>query len=74
MSTPLPRYTTPSSSTTFSTERYFETQPPPPDLDVRIQAAREFVGRWSGVGGKKVVVVTVSELGHGVRAMREARS
>ncbi|KAH8090790.1 DNA/pantothenate metabolism flavoprotein [Filobasidium floriforme] len=42
----------------FSTEQYFETQPPPPDLDARIQPARDFVERWNRVEGKKVVVVT----------------
>lgn len=44
----------------FSTEQYFETQHAPHDLEARIKPAREFVERWSGVDGKKVVVVTVS--------------
>jgi hypothetical protein len=57
-STPLSGTVTPFEG--FSTEQYFETQPPPSDLEARVRPAREFVERWRKVQGKKVVVVTVS--------------
>lgn len=56
--TPLSGTVTPFEG--FSTEQYFETQPPPSDLEARVRPAREFVERWRKVQGKKVVVVTVS--------------
>jgi hypothetical protein len=54
---PTSGYATPVGA--FSTEQYFETQPPPSDLESRVEPAREFVERWRKVEGKKVVVVTV---------------
>jgi hypothetical protein len=42
----------------FSTETYFSTQPPPPGLQVRVDAIKKFIERWAKTD-KKVVVVTV---------------
>ena len=49
--------TTPPTS--FSTESYFLSQPPPPGLEARVEAVKRFVERWAGTE-RRVVVVTVS--------------
>lgn len=47
-----------TTTTPFSAENYFDTQPPPPNLDQEVARVREFVQRQLG-GGRKVVLVTV---------------
>ncbi|KAJ9116294.1 hypothetical protein QFC22_004734 [Naganishia vaughanmartiniae] len=54
----LNRFTTPLLPGQFNTETYFSSQPPPPDLQARLQPVKEFVERWRNVEGKRVVVVT----------------
>lgn len=49
-----------SGSSPFSTESYFQTQTPPPTLQAKTAQIAEFVKRWEGVKGKRVVLVTVS--------------
>ncbi|KAK7685913.1 Phosphopantothenate--cysteine ligase cab2 [Cerrena zonata] len=46
-----------TTTTPFSAENYFDTQPPPPNLDQEVARVREFVQRQLG-GGRKVVLVT----------------
>jgi phosphopantothenate-cysteine ligase len=47
-----------SSSSQFSAEEYFATQPPPLTLDHDVAGVRDFVTRQLDVG-RKVVLVTV---------------
>ncbi len=44
--------------TSFSTESYFSSQPPPPGLEERVKAVKHFIAKWANTD-KKVVVVTV---------------
>jgi hypothetical protein len=48
-----------STSRQFSTESYFQTQAPPPGLDVKAKLVADFVEKWKRIAGKKVVLVTV---------------
>ena len=43
----------------FSAEKYFATQPPPPNLEADVQNVRSFVQRHAQAG-RRVVLVTVS--------------
>lgn len=54
--------TSPQLSQAFSTESYFQTQRPPAGLDEKAKIMLDFVTRWNGLAGKKVVLVTVSNL------------
>ncbi|KAH7335975.1 DNA/pantothenate metabolism flavoprotein [Rhizoctonia solani] len=51
-----------NEETTFSAESYFETQPPPPDLDDTIQGVREFID-YHTKSGRKMVLITVRTRG-----------
>jgi hypothetical protein len=50
----------PSTSTAFSTESYFQSQKPPPNLEDKCSRIQAFVDRWFNVSTKRVVLVTVS--------------
>jgi hypothetical protein len=50
-----------TSPTTFSSESYFETQPPPPTIEQDVQSVRTFLKQQRG-HGRKVVLVTVRGL------------
>lgn len=50
----------PSTSTAFSTESYFQSQKPPPNLEDKCSRIQAFVDRWFNVSSKRVVLVTVS--------------
>ncbi|CAE6533558.1 unnamed protein product [Rhizoctonia solani] len=46
-----------NEETTFSAESYFETQPPPADLDDNIQGVKEFID-YHANSGRKIVLIT----------------
>ncbi|GFZ49582.1 Uncharacterized protein JCM24511_07702 [Saitozyma sp. JCM 24511] len=48
----------PSTSTAFSTESYFQSQKPPPNLEDKCSRIQAFVDRWFNVSSKRVVLVT----------------
>ena len=50
-----------TSSTTFSAEAYFETQPPPPTIEQDVQSVRAFLKQQRG-HRRKVVLVTVGRI------------
>jgi phosphopantothenate---cysteine ligase (ATP) len=49
------------SSKKFSAKEYFETQPPPPDLDEDVAKTRDFVLQQADAK-RKVVLVTVCSI------------
>lgn len=53
---------TPTPQREFTTDAYFQTQHPPPNLKEKTAAMRAWVDKWAEVEGKKVVLVTVSRL------------
>ncbi|CAE6481545.1 unnamed protein product [Rhizoctonia solani] len=46
-----------NEETTFSAESYFETQPPPPDLDDTIKGVKDFID-YHTKSGRKIVLIT----------------
>lgn len=60
MSLPPPKQNEASGSQPFSTERYFQTQRPPPGLEQKTVLMNGFVQKWQSAQGKRVVLVTVS--------------
>ena len=50
-----------ASSTIFSAEAYFETQPPPSTIELDVQSVRSFL-KQQQEHGRKVVLVTVRDV------------